>query len=170
MKSFSTVSAMYKEAKIAAVRATFIIPQNFSVSYLKRILKTDEFDEFIYFYDVLDDDMIGVNEKISISMDMSHKPMANFIRKALHTTLSKFDKSVNKICANDIGDELDCSVSFDPTASLGDDDFGVLEYNTPGNIIMPIYFMAVARTVDAFIGERSQGLLERSWIAGGMIK
>ena len=70
------------------------------------------------------------------------------------------------MCANDIGDELDCDVSFDPTASLGDEDFGFLEYITPGNLIMPIYFMAVARTVDAFIGERSQGLLERFWIAG----
>ena len=162
LKSFSTVSDMYLDAKVAAVRATFIIPKNFSVSYLKRILKTDEFDEFIYFYDILDDELIGEYEKIYISMDMSLKPMLGFIRTALRSTLTTFNEKVNKMCANDIGDELDCDVSFDPTASLGDEDFGFLEYITPGNLIMPIYFMAVARTADAFIGERSQGLLERS--------
>ena len=168
LKKFSSVSKMYAEAKIAAVRATFIIPQNFSVSYLKRILKTVEFDEFIYFYDILDDELIGEYEKIYIAMDMSYKPMLSFIRQALKKTLSNFDEKVKKICENDIGDDLDCALSFDPTASLGDEDFGFLEYLTPGNIVMPIYFMAVARTADAFISERSQGLLERSWIAGNL--
>ena len=36
----------------------------------------------------------------------------------------------------------------------------------PGIIIMIIYFLAVALTGEAFIMERSGGLLERSWVAG----
>ena len=103
MKSFSTVSATYMEAKVVAVRATFIIPKNFSIRFLKRILKTDR---WIYFYDILDDELIGDYEKIYIYVDMFYKPMAGFLRKALQTSLSKFDEKVNKMWANDIGDEL----------------------------------------------------------------
>ena len=37
---------------------------------------------------------------------------------------------------------------------------------TPGMICTSIYFIAMALTSESFITERSQGLLERSWIAG----
>ena len=103
---------------------------------------------------------------IHIFIDMSYKPMAGFIRDSILTYLLRFKENVNMMCADDIGDEFDRAGSFDTTASLGDEDFGFLEYTMPGNVVLPIYFMALARTIEAFIGERSQGLLERSWIAG----
>ena len=37
---------------------------------------------------------------------------------------------------------------------------------TPGMICTSIYFIAMALTSESFITERSQGLLERSWVAG----
>ena len=37
---------------------------------------------------------------------------------------------------------------------------------TPGMIRTSIYFIAMALTSESFITERSQGLLERSWVAG----
>ena len=166
LQKFSNESEMFDSAKKSNVRATFIVPQNFSVSYLKRVLKTNEYDEFVYFYDIFGDELVGENEKILISMDMSIQPITDFIRKALKTSIRNFDRRLKKLCKNDIGDELDFAVASDPTASLGNQDFGYLEFITPINIVMPIYFMAVARTVDAFITERAQGLLERAWIAG----
>jgi len=94
------------------------------------------------------------------------KPIAGFIKQGIKTTLTKFQDKVNIMCADDIGDEFDWAVSFEPTASLGNEDYDFLEYITPGSIVCPIYFLAVARTAEAFIAERSQGLLERSWVAG----
>ena len=84
IQSFSNVSQMMLEAKRGSVQATFIIPQNFSVSYLKRTLKTSKYDEFTFFYNILDDELIGEHEKIYISMDMSLKPIAGFIRHKNH--------------------------------------------------------------------------------------
>ena len=40
------------------------------------------------------------------------------------------------------------------------------EFMAPGIIILIIYFLAVALTGEAFIMERSSGLLDRSWVAG----
>ena len=37
---------------------------------------------------------------------------------------------------------------------------------TPGMICVAIFFLAMALTSESFITERSQGLLERSWITG----
>merc|ERR1712203_311720 len=40
------------------------------------------------------------------------------------------------------------------------------EFITPGMICVAIFFLAMALTSESFITERSQGLLERSWITG----
>ena len=48
----------------------------------------------------------------------------------------------------------------------GDSEPSFTEFMSPGIIIMIIYFLAVALTGEAFIMERSSGLLERSWVAG----
>ena len=48
----------------------------------------------------------------------------------------------------------------------GDKEPSFTEFMAPGIIIMIIYFLAVALTGEAFIMERSGGLLERSWVAG----
>merc|ERR1712045_625915 len=37
---------------------------------------------------------------------------------------------------------------------------------TPGMICVAVFFLAMALTSESFITERSQGLLERSWVAG----
>merc|ERR1712241_1064391 len=40
------------------------------------------------------------------------------------------------------------------------------EFITPGMICVAVFFLAMALTSESFITERSQGLLERSWITG----
>merc|ERR1719210_2392115 len=49
---------------------------------------------------------------------------------------------------------------------LGFDDSDYREFVTPGMICCGLFFLAMALTSESFITERSQGLLERSWITG----
>jgi len=52
------------------------------------------------------------------------------------------------------------------TPIYGDQEPSFTEFMAPGIIILIIYFLAVALTGEAFISERSSGLLDRSWVAG----
>ena len=49
---------------------------------------------------------------------------------------------------------------------LGSEAADYREFITPGMICVAVFFLAMALTSESFITERSQGLLERSWITG----
>eukprot|EP00092_Neocalanus_flemingeri_P011982 GFUD01012917.1.p1 GENE.GFUD01012917.1~~GFUD01012917.1.p1 ORF type:complete len:711 (+),score=110.14 GFUD01012917.1:57-2189(+) len=153
-------------AKSGEVRALFVIPENFSVSYLKRVLDSNLFHQFTYYFGISNVDEINQNETISISLDMSDPPMTGFIKEAIVMSLIRFQKDVSKLCGESYNVELDFSITNSPNAILGDESVDYREYITSAAVMLPIYFLAVARTAEAFISERSQGLVERSWIAG----
>jgi len=154
------------KAREGGVRALFEIPQNFSVSYLKRVLDSSLFYQFSYYFDIDNGDAVGTDEKISIAIDMSDPPMTGFIQEAIMLSLIKLQEDVSTLCSESYQVGLDFSLTETPNATLGDLHVDYREYITSAAVMMPIYFLAVARTAEAFIAERSQGLLERVLIAG----
>ena len=56
-------------------------------------------------------------------------------------------------------------VTFEPPL-LGSEDSDYRDWFTPGMICLIMFSINMALTSESFITERSQGLLERSWIAG----
>merc|ERR1711937_739226 len=67
--SYTNISMAEADVRNARVGGMVVVPQNFSVSYLKRILgKTWRWNEFLFFYDVSDDG-VSTNETVSIALD-----------------------------------------------------------------------------------------------------
>ena len=148
------------------VRALFVIPQNFSISYLKRVLDSDLFYKFTYWFGISNEDEIRKDEKISISLDMSDPIWSGFLKEAIMTSLIKFEQDVSSFCGAKYDVNLDFSIMKTENSTIGDGSVDYREYITSAAVMLPIYFLAVARTADAFIAERSQGLLERTLVAG----
>ena len=73
---------------------------------------------------------------------------------------------MSALCKEDLGDKLDFSILSIDDPILGNEDTDFREFITPGIIALTIFFLAMALTSESFIAERSQGLLERSWITG----
>ena len=56
-------------------------------------------------------------------------------------------------------------VTFEPPL-LGSEDSDYRDWFTPGMICLIMFSINMALTSESFITERSQGLLERSWVTG----
>jgi len=144
--------------------ARITIPDNLSVSYLKRVLHSDMFYKFTWLFSVEGEEDVGKYEKISISLDMSNPLWSGFLKESIMTSLERFQQDISSLCGDSYGVNLDFSFLNQPTPSLTVTDYR--EYITCAAVMLPVYFLAVARTATAFIAERSQGLLERSLVAG----
>jgi len=164
--SYSNVSQAILDTESAVMRGKIEIPRNFSVSFLKRILDSWRYNQFTYFYEIEDEEAVGKFEKISISLDMSDPQLALFIKKSITKSLDAFTGSVSEVCKDDLGEGIDLSMMEILDPILGDEDTDFREFITPGMIALAIFFLAMALTSESFIAERSQGLLERSWITG----
>jgi len=154
------------DSQAGEVRGYVEIPPNFSTSFLKRVLDTIQYEEFLYFYNIENEEEVSINEKVSISLDSSDPQLALFIKKAISTSVDEFAKYLSRICKDDLGDNLDLSMIRMEDPTLGGDDTDFREFITPGMIALSIFFLAMALTSESFIAERSQGMLERSWITG----
>ena len=164
--SYENSSAAIQDSKAGLVRGHIEIPTHFSISFLKRVLNSIEYDDFLYYYEIENEELILNNEKVSISLDSSDPQLTLFIKKAISTSVDDFAKDVSRICKQDLGDSFDLSMIQIGDPTLGDDDTDFREFITPGMISLAIFFLAMALTSESFIAERSQGLLERSWITG----
>ena len=164
--SYSNVSQAIRDTETAVVRGKIEIPSNFSVSFLKRVLSSWRYNQFVFYYGIEDDDLVGKFDKISISLDMSDPQLALFIKKAVTKSLDVFIEDVSAVCKEDLGDGIDLSMISIDDPLLGDEETDFREFITPGIIALAIFFLAMALTSESFIAERSQGLLERSWITG----
>eukprot|EP00090_Calanus_glacialis_P008173 TRINITY_DN16497_c0_g1_i1.p1 TRINITY_DN16497_c0_g1~~TRINITY_DN16497_c0_g1_i1.p1 ORF type:complete len:734 (+),score=117.42 TRINITY_DN16497_c0_g1_i1:53-2254(+) len=163
--SYTNESEAIRDTEAALLRGMIVIPEHFSTSVLKRILSDWRFDHFIYYYGVEDKD-VGKFDKISLSLDASDPQLALFVTKAVTEALDSFTKEVSELCKEDLGDIIDLSILSVGDPLLGDEDTDFREFITPGITALTIFFLAMALTSESFIAERSQGLLERSWIIG----
>ena len=164
--AYSNTSEAVRDSEAAIVRGVIEIPQNFSSSFLKRILSDWRYEQFTYYYSIEDEEKIGKFDKISISLDMSDPQLALFVTAAVTKSLDLFTQDVSTVCEDHLGDGIDLTMISIGDPVLGSEDTNFREFITPGIIALAIFFLAMALTSESFIAERSQGLLERSWITG----
>ena len=164
--SYSNETEARRDTEKGLLLGSIVIPPNLSVSYLKKILGSWRYAEFLYFYDA-DDTGVEKNETISISLDASDPLIDLFIKRAISDAIDDVIANVSSLCTEHLGDEgIDLKMFTIETPILGTEDSDFREVVTPGMICASIYFIAMALTSESFITERSQGLLERSWVAG----
>eukprot|EP00095_Tigriopus_kingsejongensis_P001800 maker-scaffold10_size831480-snap-gene-0.20 protein:Tk01800 transcript:maker-scaffold10_size831480-snap-gene-0.20-mRNA-1 annotation:"ABC transporter " len=130
-----------------------VIPEEFTKYFLKRLWSSLDVDNETL-----------VQSSIEVNLDMSNQQVAFQLQKSLHEGYQRFFKGILKDCefAPEMG-ELPL-VFKDPVYGNLHPNF--TEFMAPGIIILIIFFLALALTGDAFITERRDGLLDRSWIAG----
>ena len=165
---YPSISSAERAVRAAVVRGLVVVPEHFSVSYLKRILGVNSWrwSDFTYFYSVVDED-VPTNETINIALDASDPQLVLFIKKAITEAVDNMVANITELCEEELGDEgIDLSMVTVGSPLLGDENSDYREFITPGMICVAIFFLAMALTSESFITERSQGLLERSWITG----
>ena len=165
---YTDIQQAESAVKNAEVRGMVVVPANFSVSYVKRILGENswKWDNFLFYYDV-ESEGVSANERVSIALDASDPQLVLFIKKAITEAVDDIVANISSLCKEDLGDVgIDLSMVTVESPLLGDDDSDYREFITPGMICVAIFFLAMALTSESFITERSQGLLERSWITG----
>jgi len=165
---YSDISQAEADVRNAIVRGMVVVPEHFSVSYLKRILgeQSWRWDQFLFFYDEVDEG-VATNEIVNIALDASDPQLVLFINKAISEAVEDMVANISSLCEEDLGDKgIDLTIVKVGSPLLGDDDSDYREFITPGMICVAIFFLAMALTSESFITERSQGLLERSWITG----
>ena len=160
------MDAAVKLAKNGDVKGLITIPQNFSTSFLKRVLDRSMFSKFTFFFGIDDAESIRKDEKLNVSIDMSDPIWAGFLKNYIVQSLIRFQENLAVLCKRSYNIELDFSIMDQINSTIGENVINYTEFITCAAIMLPIYFLAVAKTADAFIEEKSQGLLERSLVAG----
>ena len=155
---YPNITSAQRDVRRGVMRGLVVVPQHFSVSYLKRILGVNSWrwSEFTYFYSVEDED-VATNETINIALDASDPQLVLFIKKAINEAVDNMVGNITELCEDELGDEgIDLSMVTVGPPLLGDEDSDYREFITPGMICVAIFFLAMALTSESFITERSQ--------------
>lgn len=131
-----------------AIWGIVTITSNFSEVFIKRLI----------------DPNTVMTNSLSVRLDMSNQQIALTLQKWILESVSNFTTTILEDCGHSSGVSVE-PVEFEKPL-FGERDPSFTEFMAPGIIILIIYFLAVALTGEAFIMERSSGLLDRSWIAG----
>jgi len=129
------------------------INRNFSSAYVSRMTAPVSAEQ-----ELLDESSLGVR------LDMSNQQVALTLKGMIVERFDNFSRSLLQSC-NFLPDAGSLPIHWGAPI-YGDQEPSFTEFMAPGIIILIIYFLAVALTGEAFISERSTGLLDRSWIAG----
>ena len=165
---YTNISQAEADLNNAIVRGMVVVPENLSVSYLKRILGESSWrwDQFLYFYNVVEGG-VSTNETVSITLDSSDPTLVLFIKKTITKRLDDMVADISRLCPEELGDgAIDLSMVTLESPALGPENPNYREWLMPGMICLIMFSINMAITSESFITERSQGLLERSWIAG----
>ena len=165
---YTNISQAEADLTNAVVRGMVVVPENLSVSYLKRILGESSWrwDQFLYFYSVVEGG-VSANETIRITLDSSDPTLVLFIKKTITKRLDDMVADISRLCPEELGDgAIDLSMVTLESPVLGPENPNYREWLMPGMICLIMFSINMAITSESFITERSQGLLERSWIAG----
>ena len=104
------------------------------------------------------------NNSAQVSLDMSNYQIGVTLRQWLGERVNTFTELILEQCG--LSPDLASSPVTFSQVIYGEREPRFTEFMAPGIIIIIIYFLAVALTGEAFITERSTGLLERSRVAG----
>ncbi|KAL0861050.1 hypothetical protein ABMA27_009566 [Loxostege sticticalis] len=126
--------------------------RNFSDALATRVREGEVVD------DVIDD------SSISVWVDVSNHQITNFIKSQLHKTYSSFTKRTMRACGRP-EDLAQMPVRFqDPV--YGKMDTQMVWFMAPGIMITIIFFLPAVVTSTLLIGDRLEGVWERSAVAG----
>ena len=104
------------------------------------------------------------NSNVHVYMDMTNQQVGFTVQIKLVETFQAYGVSVLTSCG--IPENLlSLPLQFE-TPVYGSNEPTFTEFMAPGVILYIIYFMAMGLTSMAFILERKEGLLDRSWMAG----
>ncbi|XP_037028883.1 ABC transporter G family member 20 isoform X3 [Bradysia coprophila] len=110
-----------------------------------------------------DDETLDQSE-IRVWLDMSNQQIGILLNRDLQLTYRDFAQGLLKDCDNNpkLGD---IPIQFkEPIYGTSTPSF--TDFVAPGVILTIVFFLAVALTSSALIIERTEGLLDRSWVAG----
>ncbi|GAB0090644.1 ABC transporter G family member 23 [Sergentomyia squamirostris] len=102
--------------------------------------------------------------EIRVWLDMSNQQIGIMLNRDLQLAYRDFAQNLLETCGNNpkLGD---VPIQFkDPIYGSNDPSF--TDFVAPGVILTIVFFLAVALTSSALIIERTEGLLDRSWVAG----
>ncbi|XP_055699342.1 ABC transporter G family member 23 isoform X2 [Phlebotomus papatasi] len=110
-----------------------------------------------------DDETLDQSE-IRVWLDMSNQQIGIMLNRDLQLAYRDFAQSLLKTCGNNpkLGD---VPIQFEEPI-YGTNDPSFTDFVAPGVILTIVFFLAVALTSSALIIERTEGLLDRSWVAG----
>ncbi|XP_013188078.2 ABC transporter G family member 23 [Amyelois transitella] len=112
--------------------------------------------------DMADDDVDDSN--IDVWLDMSNHNIANFIKVQLLKAYKSFTKRTMKACGKDTRLGQIPAVFHDPV--YGKKDPEVVAFMAPGVMITIVFFLSAIVTSTLMIGDRLEGIWERSAVAG----
>jgi ABC-type multidrug transport system permease subunit len=110
-----------------------------------------------------DDETLEQSE-IRVWLDMSNQQIGILLNRDLQYTYRQFAQNLLEDCGNNpkLGD---VPIQFkEPIYGTNEPSF--TDFVAPGVILTIVFFLAVALTSSALIIERTEGLLDRSWVAG----
>jgi len=99
-----------------------------------------------------------------VFLDMTNQQIAYTLQKGIADGFEDFMTELLKDC-NMPEDMANLPLHFN-TPIYGAPDPNFTEFMAPGIIIIIIFFLAVGLTGEAFIAEKQDGILDRSWVAG----
>ena len=100
---YTNVTAALADTERGLLRGTVVVPPHFSVSYLKKILNSWRFSEFLFYYDQVDEG-VAKNETISISLDASDPQLDLFMKRAISDSMDELIANVSRLCEEQLGD------------------------------------------------------------------
>ncbi|XP_017780576.1 PREDICTED: ABC transporter G family member 20 isoform X1 [Nicrophorus vespilloides] len=110
-----------------------------------------------------DDETLDQSE-VRVWLDMSNQQIGIILQRDLQLTYQSFAKSLLKSC--DQNEAIaDVPIHFQ-VPIYGSSKPSFTDFVAPGVILTIVFFLAVALTSSALIVERTEGLLDRSWVAG----
>ncbi|XP_044743835.1 ABC transporter G family member 23 isoform X2 [Chrysoperla carnea] len=146
------------ESALDAVRAgeawgALYFTENFTDALVARMVLGRDADE-----ETLD------QSEIRVWLDMSNQQIGLMLNRDLQYSYRSFAQNLLETC--DQNPKLaDVPIQFkDPIYGSNDPSF--TDFVAPGVILTIVFFLAVALTSSALIIERTEGLLDRSWVAG----
>ncbi|XP_026316608.1 ABC transporter G family member 23 isoform X1 [Hyposmocoma kahamanoa] len=113
--------------------------------------------------DTADDETIESSE-VQVWLDMSNQQIGLMLNRDISFSYRDFAQDLLKSC--DYNPKIgDIPIDFmEPI--YGDTNPSFTDFVAPGVILTIVFFLAVALTSSALIVERTEGLLDRSWVAG----
>lgn len=113
--------------------------------------------------EVADDETIESSE-VRVWLDMSNQQIGLMLNRDIQLSYRDFAQDLLRQC--DYNPKVgDVPIDFQEPI-YGDNNPTFTDFVAPGVILTIVFFLAVALTSSALIVERTEGLLDRSWVAG----